>query len=34
VHFAARNAAHIEGSDQISGYAVGLMRLNGFVRWS
>jgi hypothetical protein len=29
--FAARKAAHIEGSDQLSGYAVKLMKLNGFV---
>jgi predicted GIY-YIG superfamily endonuclease len=29
--FAARKAAHIEGSDQISGYTVKQMKLNGFV---
>ena len=29
--FAARKAAHLEGSDQLSGCAVKLMRLNGFV---
>jgi hypothetical protein len=29
--FAARKAAHIEGSDQISGYAIRQMKLNGFV---
>lgn len=29
--FVARKAAHCEGSDQLSGYAVKQMRLNGFV---
>ena len=29
--FAARKAAHIEGSDQLSGFAVKQMKLNGFV---
>lgn len=29
--FATRKAAHIDGSDQISGYAVKQMKLNGFV---
>lgn len=29
--FAARKAAHLEGSDQLSGFAVKQMKLNGFV---
>lgn len=29
--FAARKAAHLDGSDQLSGYAVKQMKLNGFV---
>ena len=29
--FAARKSAHLDGSDQLSGYAVKQMKLNGFV---
>lgn len=29
--FATRRAAHVEGSDQLSGYAVKQMKLNGFM---